>query len=223
MGTRTVEFFRDRGITVPIHVVSGGVDTQQFYNMAPTPVSDLVLVCRLAAIKRIDLFLHTVQRVQISLPEVTATIVGDGALRRDLEQLAQELGLRNTVKFVGYQKDVGSWLRRAKVFVLTSDSEGLPLSTMEAMMCGLPVIASSVGDLPDLVNDGINGYLIQERTPDDFAKRILELLTNGEQLGRFARAARHTGERYNVQTVTQTWDSILAEEPLLPTYKQCAA
>src|SRR5262249_11048520 len=117
----------------------------------------------------------------------------------------------------------GSWLRRAKVFVLTSDSEGLPLSTMEAMMCGLPVVASAVGDLADLVNDGVNGFLVEERTPENFANRIVELLTNTERLGRFAKAARHAAERHNVNTVTQTWDSVLGADTTTSSHKQCAA
>ena len=117
----------------------------------------------------------------------------------------------------------GSWLRRARVFVLTSDSEGLPLSTMEAMMCGLPVVASAVGDLSDLVSDGVNGYLIEERTPENFSKRILDLLTNTERLGRFAKAARHSIERHNVDAVIQTWDAILASDTLTSSQKRCAA
>lgn len=223
MGTGAVAFFRQRGITIPIHVISGGIDTRQFHTVAQAPAYDLILVCRLATIKRVDVFLRSIWHVKLSVPDVTATIVGDGALRQELEQLATRLELKDTVHFAGYQKDVGSWLRRAKVFVLTSDSEGLPLSTMEAMMCGLPVVASAVGDLADLVNDGVNGYLINERTAENFATRIVELLTDAERLGRFAKASRLVAERHNVRTVTQTWDSVLGAETIASSHKQCAA
>jgi len=223
MGSRTVKFFQQCGIRAPIYVISGGIDEQQFHSTGAVPASDLILVCRLAAIKRVDLFLRTVQQVQSTLPGVTATVVGDGVLRDNLEQLAQDLGLMNNVKFVGYQQDVGNWLRRAKVFVLTSDSEGLPLSTMEAMMCGVPVVASLVGDLPDLVDDGVNGYLISERTPEAFATRILDLLRNEERLSNFAKAARKSAERHKVQAAIQTWDTVLAAESLTLSHKQCAA
>lgn len=211
MGTRAVEFFRSHGIKTRYEVVSGGMDTDRFAPGAGSPDSDLVMVGRLADVKRIDLFLGVVERVAQTIPDVKATIVGDGELRESLERLAHELGIADRVAFVGQQSDVQAWLQRAKVFVLTSDSEGLALSMMEAMLCGLPVVVSNVGDLGDLVEDGVNGFLIDQRTPDAFADRITELLTDSSRYDQCSRAARESALRYDVPHVERQWDGILAE------------
>jgi len=124
--------------------------------------------------------------------------------------LVCDLGIGRNVSFVGYQDDIENWLRKSKVFVLTSDSEGLSLSMMEAMMCGLPVVASDVGDLGDLIENGVNGYLVQRRSPDLFADRIIELLTDARRLEAFSQAARRSALRYETRSAIRKWDSIIA-------------
>ncbi len=101
------------------------------------------------------------------------------------------------------------WLQRSKVFVLTSRSEGLALSLMEAMMAGLPAVVSRVGDLGDLVEHGRNGYLIDSPSPDDFAAAILPLLVDGGVYQEFSRAALNSAVRYSVEATTRKWDAIL--------------
>jgi glycosyltransferase involved in cell wall biosynthesis len=104
---------------------------------------------------------------------------------------------------------VENWLRKSKIFVLTSDSEGLSLSMMEAMMSGLPAVVSDVGDLGDLVEHGVNGYLVPRRSPELFADCVVELLTDARKLEEFSQAARRSALRYETQTTIQRWDSIL--------------
>jgi L-malate glycosyltransferase len=210
MGTGAITFFRERGVATTFHVVSGAIDTDRFREADTVPSVDLILVARLVPIKRVDLFLAAVERVRRELPAVTATVVGDGPLRPRLEQLARQLGIERQVSFVGQQRDVEAWLRRAKLFVLTSDSEGLSLSLMEAMLCGLPAVVSRVGDLGELVEDGVNGYLVSERTPEAFAARLLDLLTDPARRAGFGKAALRSGERFDVRTVTRRWNDILS-------------
>jgi L-malate glycosyltransferase len=210
MGTGAIGFFRERGVDTTFHVVSGAIDTKRFQATDIAPTLDLILVARLVPVKRVDLFLRAVERVRRELPTVTATVVGDGPLRPVLEQLARELGIDRQVAFIGQRPDVEAWLRRAKVFVLTSDSEGLSLSLMEAMLCGLPAVVSRVGDLGDLVKDGINGYLVSDRTPEAFAARLVELLTDSERRAELGRAARRSGERYELGVVRRLWNDILS-------------
>ncbi len=163
MGRSAVRFFRQQHVSTRFHVVPGGIDARRFRPARKTPVTDLILVGRLAEIKRVNVFLQAVAIASRSLPDLTAVIVGDGELRDPLCEMADSLGLQDRVRFVGQQSDISEWLRQARVFVLTSDSEGLALSMMEAMACGLPVVVSDVGDLPDLVRDGLNGYLVPRR------------------------------------------------------------
>ena len=210
MGTRAVDYFRDKGIDTDFHVVSGGIDPIRFQPTEEALSFDLILTGRLVRIKRIDVFLQAVKNVAEKIPDVRAVIVGDGKLRDELHSLSMDLGIDSNVSFIGYQDDIENWLCKSKVFVLTSDSEGLSLSMMEAMMCGLPVVVSDVGDLADLVEDGVNGYLVPRRSPELFAARLIELLTDARKLEAFSQAAHRSALRYETQATAQRWDNIIA-------------
>jgi glycosyltransferase involved in cell wall biosynthesis len=209
MGSNTIHYFRGRGVEGVFHAIPGGIDGRRFRPSAAPVSADLVLVGRLEPIKRVDLFLRAVARVAARLPEVKAVVVGEGSLRASLEQLAVELGIGGHTSFVGRRSDVEALLNSARLFVLTSDSEGLPLSVMEAMMCGLPAVASRVGDLSDLVEHGVNGYLVEKRTPEAFAEPILELLLDPGRRARFSEAARRSAEKHDISAVSRRWDSVL--------------
>jgi glycosyltransferase involved in cell wall biosynthesis len=210
MGTRAATFFRNHGITAELHVVSGGIDPLRFRQTRESQSDDLILVARLSVEKRIDVFLRAVRCVADRFPGVKAVIVGDGRLREELQLLAEELHVGRNVRFVGHRDDVEECLHRSKIFVLTSDLEGLPLSVMEAMMCGLPAIVSNVGDLADLIENGTNGYLVPRRSPEMVAGRIIDLLSCKQKMGAFSEAARRSAMRYATNTTIERWDQILA-------------
>lgn len=215
MGKGTINFFRQRGVKTNFQVVSGGLNSHRFSPNKMPPTTDLIFVGRLAPIKRVDLLLRAVKHIHEIIPNITATIVGDGPLREFLWKMASEIGISENVRFIGHQENVEDWLREAKVFVLTSDSEGLSLALMEAMLCGLPAVVSQVGDLDELVEDGINGYVVAERTPEAFAKRLEELLTNEGRLARFGEAARKSAIRYDIPAVIGLWNTILTPSSFL--------
>lgn len=209
MGSRAKTFFRDKGVETDIHVVPGGIDAEHFSPVDNSRPIDLIMLGRLSEIKRVDVFLHTLKYVISDVPTAAAVVVGDGKLREGLVQLAKDLGVNRYIRFVGYVDDVKEYLGSSKIFVLTSDSEGLSLAMMEAMMCGLPAVVSNVGELGELVEDGVNGYLIERRSPKMFADRIVRLLKDDDLLARFSLAARQSALRYEVAAVSRRWDSIL--------------
>ena len=211
MGSRAREYLRTRGVSSPIEVMSGGIDRSQFTSTSDGPARefDLIFVGRLVPIKRPDVLLRIVAKVAAEIPHIRLVIVGDGPLRAELETQAHQLGISGNVTFAGHQSDVFAWLRRSRVFVLTSDSEGLPLSVMEAMTAGLPAVASDVGDLADLVRDGANGCLPPRRDVDAFARRIVELLSDEERYERFVAEARRSAIPYSLEGMTARWDLIL--------------
>jgi glycosyltransferase involved in cell wall biosynthesis len=208
-GPRAVDFFRQRGVDTRFEVLTGGIDGEEFHPSPRAPSCDLILVARLGPVKRIDLFLEAIRCAAQRVPDLTAVIVGDGESRPELEALARELGIAARVRFVGHQECVAGWLQQARIFVLTSDSEGLSLSLIEAMMCGLPAVVSDVGELADLVTHGTNGFLVRNRTPEGFAAPIVELLTDRERYGVFAAAAREAALRHSIRRVAARWDEIL--------------
>jgi L-malate glycosyltransferase len=209
MGEGAARFFRDRGGPAAIQVVPGGIDGTRFHPGPAPPARDLVLVGRLAPVKRIDVFLRAVARLAETIPGVTAAVAGDGPLRSELEALARELGLEGRVQFLGQSTAVEEELRQSRVFVLSSDSEGLPLSVMEAMMCGLPAVVSDVGDLADLVEEGVNGFRVARRDPAALADRLQSLLANPRRLEAFSAAALRTAARHEIEVAARRWDAIL--------------
>jgi glycosyltransferase involved in cell wall biosynthesis len=161
-------------------------------------------------VKRIDLVLNAVKQMVDRNPAITAAIVGDGPLRAELAALARDLGISANVEFAGSQKDVGAWLRRSRIFMLTSENEGLALSLMEAMSCGAVPIVANVGDLGDLVSDGINGHLVGEHRPEVFAALAERVLGDPARLEAFATASRSAASRHGVPAATLQWDEVLS-------------
>jgi len=210
MGNRTVDFFNARRTKTRLVVIPGGIDSALYRRDGEAKTYDLILVGRLAAVKRVDLFLRTVARLRGQFPRLSAVIVGTGELEAELKALAAELGLENCVEFAGFQREVAGWLQRSRLFVLTSDSEGLALSLMEAMMCGLPAIVSDVGELGELVTHGDNGYLVTERSPEAFAGYAAKLLADAACYHRFAERARRAALRCDVPAATRAWEQFLA-------------
>lgn len=210
MGRRAVQFFREHGVSARFEVVPGGIDARRFAQNGVTKIYDLILVAHFTPVKRIDLFLETVRDLAARLPEVRAVIVGTGELEAFYRDLAGKSGVAGRVTFAGFQRDVVPWLNQSKIFVLTSDSEGLSLSLMEAMMCGLPCVVSDVGELGELVEDGVNGCLVRERTPSAFARALQPLLAEAGRWSECSRAARAAARQIDLEPMAQRWDNILA-------------
>lgn len=215
MGSSGRRFFAERGARA-VATVSGGLDASLYAPGERQPDFDVIFVGRLAPIKRIDLLLGAIALARRQLPALRAVIVGDGSERAALEAQARHLGVHDCVQFAGHQSQIAAWLARARLFVMCSDTEGLSLALMEAMLCGLPALVPAVGDLGDLVRDGENGYLIVERTPDAYAARMAELLGDAEQLRRFGAAARRLAEPYEFRACAARWDAILAAPAFRP-------
>lgn len=111
---------------------------------------------------------------------IEVLLVGEGELLQSSKQLASELNLNEKVKFLGMRKDVKKLLSRSDIFVLVSHYEGLPISIIEAMSAKLPIIASNVGGVSELVEDGFNGFLIKRGDYRDLNNKLNILINNKE-------------------------------------------
>lgn len=120
---------------------------------------------------------------RIDNPKAKYLIVGFGELENDLKSLAKELGVNNRVVFAGYRGDVKELLHTVDAFVFPSLQEGLPVSLMEAMSVGLPVVCSKIRGNVDLVTNGKNGFIVDKYDVDGFAKSINSLLNSNNDFG----------------------------------------
>ena len=148
-----------------VPVVGNGIDLDAFrgpQRRGPHGAgARLLCVARLAPAKNHALLLQTVARLRESGRDVSLTLVGDGPLRGRLEELARELGISERVRFAGRRTDTPAFYRDCDLFVLLSDYEGMPMSIIEAMASGLPVVATRAGGVAELVDDGVNGALVE--------------------------------------------------------------
>lgn len=141
-------------------------------------------------------------------------ILGRGILRDELEELAQSLGIREKVIFAGFREDMPAVMGAIDVFALTSDSEGLPTAVLEAMAAGKPVVATRVGGVPELVEDGATGKLVPPRDPGAVAE-ALTFFEESERRQAFGAAGRRrVHERF-------TPDRMLRET--MSVYRDCLA
>ena len=137
----------------------------------------------------------------MEVPESLLLIAGDGPERSRLEALVRELGIAPAVRFLGVQSDMEAILSALDVFVLTSHSEGFSNAILEAMGMGLPVVASKVGGNIEMVEDGVNGFLVDPGDSEGVDRRLLELAREPERRRAMGMAGRRWVERTNSREV----------------------
>lgn len=191
---------RHPGVFAPRHisVVRNGLDLNRFccFNDTPEPRNYVAAVGSLLPVKRWDRLLKAVQKViNVGAEHVRFRIAGDGPLRPALEKLAGDLGISRAVEFQGAIHDIPAFLRGAKFLVHTSESEGYPNAVMEAMACGLAVVAMEAGDIPYAIEDGKTGFVVRQGDEATFAKRVFQLLGDDELCLHMGLAARAKAER----------------------------
>ena len=169
----------------------GGARVRARFGVGP---EDFLLVCaaRLAEAKGIDILLQAVSRVVRQGVSCKCVIVGDGPLKEKLLQLANSDGLWDHVYFEGFQKDVRPYLQAGSAFILTSHLEGLPLSVLEAMACGLPCIVTNVGGSAEAVKDKVVGLVIPPASVEAAVDAIMYLVTHPDERAEMASKTRDT-------------------------------
>ena len=171
----------------------------------PLPVTGgpvVGVVGRLVPEKGVDVFLRAAALVSAVVPQAEFVVVGDGPLRPDLEHRAATLGLAGRVTFTGYRSEVSGLLPGLDVLAVPSRSDGSPLVVCEAMAAGVPVVASRVGGLPDLVEDGGSGLLVRPGEAEDLARALVALLLDPE-------AARRLGARGRVLAASRSHERLV--------------
>jgi glycosyltransferase involved in cell wall biosynthesis len=154
----------------------------------------LLAVSRLEPQKGIDVAVRALPAVREKHPRAQLVVLGEGPERESLERLAGELGV--PVHLLGRVPDVGAWLRRADVFVHPARWEGFGLAVLEAMLAELPVVATRVSSLPELVADGVTGILVPVDDADALAAAVGAALEAPERLG--SAGHRRARERFSV-------------------------
>jgi glycosyltransferase involved in cell wall biosynthesis len=145
--------------------------------------------------KAMDVLIEAAARIAPRFPGLKVLIVGEGDDRPVYEALIERLGAGGTVRLLGLRSDVPDLLAASDLAVLSTDSEGSPLSVMEYMDAGLPVVATRVGGIPDLIDDGIEGLLVERQDPAGLGEAIARLLDDPDEAHRMGERARERRRR----------------------------
>ncbi|MZR32397.1 glycosyltransferase family 4 protein [Sneathiella litorea] len=173
-----------------VHVITNGIRLQEFKASAKKETEfrreilgnaeGVIIVCvaRLVWFKGIDTLINAFSRVLKEHPSARLAIIGDGELRDTLMAQTRQLGIEEFIHFCGERRDIPAILSASDLFVLSSVSEGLPISLLEAMAAQLPIVATDVGGISELILHGDTGYLVPARDPVKLAKNISDLLSD---------------------------------------------
>lgn len=134
-------------------------------------------------------FVEIAAHVRKQIPEAVFVWSGDGELRPQVEKRMEELGIKGGVKILGWRRDIPELLAACDIFVLTSLWEGLPRSGVEALIAGKPVVAFAVDGVPEIIQEGKNGFILKPGDKEGFARRLIETLKDGALAERLAQAA----------------------------------
>lgn len=203
-----------------ISLIRNGIELQPYDDAVPTLRRDFAsddtltvgLVGRLSWEKGVDIFLRAVALVLVEFPSARFVVVGEGPDKDTLEQLVDELKIRESVSMLGRRNDMPSVYASLDVMVSASRQEGLPMAILEGMASSLPLVATAVGEVPTVVLNGITGVLAAAEDPDLLAAKIVELLRDPAMRKRLGAAARHrVEEEYSAIRMANDYLSVYAQ------------
>jgi N-acetyl-alpha-D-glucosaminyl L-malate synthase BshA len=207
--TAVSRFLKEKTVTnydicKEIEVISNFIDTEIYAPgkndhlrnvVAPNGEKVLIHTSNFRVVKRVSDTIRILHKVINKIP-AKLILVGDGPDRSECERLTRELQLQEHVHFLGKQDALAELLNTSDLFLMPSQSESFGLSALEAMACGLPVVSSSVGGLPELVKHNHTGYVAEFGDIERMAKYTIDLLTNEKKYRKFSKNSRERTLKY---------------------------
>ncbi|MEM6934579.1 MAG: glycosyltransferase [Pseudomonadota bacterium] len=205
-----------------LHIVHCGVEPDRYDGADPTTRTGrrLLFVGRLSGVKGLPVLIEAFAGLRQRHPDLELTLVGDGEGRAPAEARVKELGLTESVTFTGYQSqgEVAQHLAQTDIFVLPSFAEGVPVVLMEAMASRVPVVATRVAGVPELVTDGESGFVVPPGDTESLVARLDLLLSDSDLRLRMGDAGRaHVVDQFNIDAearwLAKILDSYATEGP----------
>ena len=196
------------GIEMPEQTPTGSANRKSEFGIDPGRFV-IGAVGRLTVEKGHKYLLEAVQRVKKMHSNILLLVVGDGKLRKHLENYAVRLGIGDEVLFAGYRHDVKTIYQMLDLFILPSLIEGMPNVVLEAMSYGLPIVATRVGGVPELIDDGVSGRIVPPKNSDALSEAIQVLINQPEmaqEMGNHAR--KRAADRFSKSKMVQSYHAL---------------
>jgi glycosyltransferase involved in cell wall biosynthesis len=203
--------------------ILNGIRAQDFEKIPPraecradfklTPEVKLIgTVGRMAPVKNHRLLIEALFKLRAKGTDAHLAIIGEGELRENLTAYAADLGVSEYVSLVKETKNISEFYGALDLFCLSSDSEGIPLTMLEAMAAGVPVVSTNVGGIPEVVQDGVNGRLVPKGSAELLAQRIGDLLGDPAKSAELAERGRETvRSKFTAERMIRETEQIYAD------------
>jgi len=195
-----------------IPVIYNGIDTQRFackkeYTKRKTDILRFISIGRMQPVKRHLLMVEAFSEISKEYKNIELVFLGDGELRAEVKKKISELGLEKRIILRGVVKNVEKELNDSHIYLMCSDYEGLPLSILEAMSCGLPVIATKAGGTIDVV-DSKNGILCNIGDRDQIANAMKKMIDNNDMREKMAESSLNRANAYDISICAQQYGQL---------------
>lgn len=192
--------------------ICNGIDTN-YYKPCKIEHNGIrfINVGRLQSQKNQSLLIKAFAQIHKMFPNTSLEIIGEGELRPELEDMVDRLNIHNSVVMQGISSEILKKLNESDIYVSTSDFEGLPVSVLEAMACGLPVVATKAGGIIDIVRQGYNGFLVEVGDMEGLVEAMTKLVLDTELRSKLGNNSRTLSLEYDIKSCAQKYQSLYLE------------
>ena len=196
-----------------IRIIPNGVDFFKIPESIEKKQNRVICVARLSWEKGINYLIKAWPRVIKEIPFAKLAIVGEGDKRKEIEKIIKDFNLGNSVELKGNlsHNETLAEIKKSEVFICPSLAEGLGIVFIEAQACGVPVIGTKVGGIPDVIQNNENGILIEPKNSEEISKSIIALLQNRDLRDRLSKKALETVKKYDWKKIVEKIDFLYKE------------
>ena len=219
MGTGPLYHFTEKEVHY-LSVIPNGINLDKFRNLSRETFRKrlgikkgekiITFVGTLRPVKGLKYLIQAMNIISKQDTGIKLMLVGDGEERLALQELVKELDLEDRVTFVGkvLNEEIPGYMIASDVFVLPSLSESFGIVNLEAMACGLPIVASKVGGLPEIVKNGVNGFLVEPKNPEQISDKVLLLLGDDVLRERISKNNKDKVKDYSWESVVERLEKV---------------
>jgi glycosyltransferase involved in cell wall biosynthesis len=213
-GINSRNFLAEKGISPEkLFILPNTLDFTAFNSSGIDKEYDIVSLGRLSEEKHVEVIVTLISYLKRTIPNIKAAIGGDGPQKEMIIELITKLDLKENIDVMGFVPDeeLKGFFNKGKVFVLTSETEGFPRTIIQAAACGIPVVASAVGDVPEIIDHQIDGFLVEDfSNVEEYAQRVLQLLNDEKLYSKFSvNLNQKVRKQFVTEKATIVWQEIV--------------